>query len=119
MRLTPLTPKKSLNKAYLKEKVSRTDMERFKENLGNFLDGIDENESEEHAKNNVTKFLYDTYYNGKNQINTKGRIDLAIYEDKKPAVCFEAKHPLSSEMGCELDMILWRTFQVPPKFRNR
>ena len=49
-------------------------------------------------KNLVTKFLYDTYYHGKNQINTKGRIDLAIYEDKKPVVIIEAKRPSSSDM---------------------
>jgi adenine-specific DNA-methyltransferase len=55
-------------------------------------------ESEEHVKNNVTNFLYETYYQGKNQINTKGRIDLAIYEDKKPVVIIEAKRPSSPDM---------------------
>ncbi len=95
---TVLTPKQSLNKAYLKEKVTRSNIELFKNNLIQFVDGIDEKESEEYVKNLVTKFLYDTYYNGKNQINTKGRIDLAIYEDKKPVVIIEAKRPLSSDM---------------------
>ena len=95
---TVLTPKQSLNKAYLKEKVTRTNIELFKNNLIQFIDGIDEKESEEYVKNLVTKFLYDTYYNGKNQINTKGRIDLAIYEDKKPVVIIEAKRPTSPDM---------------------
>lgn len=95
---TVLTPKQSLNKAYLKEKVTRTNIELFKKNLVEFLNGINEKESEEYVKNLVTKFLYDTYYNGKNQINTKGRIDLAIYEDKKPVVIIEAKRPSSSDM---------------------
>ena len=95
---TVLTPKQSLNKAYLKEKVARTNIELFKKNLVEFLNGINEKESEEYVKNLVTKFLYDTYYNGKNQINTKGRIDLAIYEDKKPVVIIEAKRPSSPDM---------------------
>lgn len=98
MVLSKLTPKQSLNKAYLKEKVTRASIELFKKNLVEFLNGIDEKESEENAKNLVTKFLYDTYYHGKNKINTKGRIDLAIYESEKPVVIIEAKRPGSSEM---------------------
>jgi adenine-specific DNA-methyltransferase len=94
---TVLTPKQSLNKAYLKEKVTRSNIELFKSHLIQFIDGIDD-ESEEHVKNLVTKFLNDTYYNGKNEINTKGRIDLAIYEDKKPVVIIEAKRPSSPDM---------------------
>lgn len=98
MVLSKLSPKQSLNKAYLKEKVTRANIELFKKNLVEFLNGIDEKESEENAKNIVTKFLYDTYYHGKNKINTKGRIDLAIYEAEKPVVIIEAKRPGSSEM---------------------
>ena len=93
-----LSPNQSLNKAYRKEKVARKDIELFKSKLREFLESINEKESEEHVKNNVTKFLYDTYYQGKNQINTKGRIDLAIYEDKKPVVIIEAKRPNSPDM---------------------
>ncbi len=98
MNYIVVTPKQSLNKAYQKEKVIRKDIESFKIKLSEFLNNINEQESEEHAKNLVTKFLYDTYYNGKNQINTKGRIDLAIYEDKKPVVILEAKRPSSPDM---------------------
>src|SRR6185369_10916936 len=98
MHLIQLTPKQSLNKAYVKEKVTRANIDLFKKNLTEFLDSIDVKESEENAKNPVIKFLYDTYYNGKNKINTKGRIDLAIYEDEKPVVIFEAKLPDSSGM---------------------
>jgi type II restriction/modification system DNA methylase subunit YeeA len=93
-----LSPNQSLNKAYRKEKVARKDIELFKSKLREFLESINEKESEEHVKNNVTKFLYETYYQGKNQINTKGRIDLAIYEDKKPVVIIEAKRPNSPDM---------------------
>lgn len=98
MKLNPVSPNKSINKAYRKEKVGRSDIELFKNNLKEFLAGINEKESEEHVKNNVTNFLYQTYYQGKNQINTKGRIDLAIYEEKKPVVIIEAKRPNSTDM---------------------
>ena len=101
---TFLNPRQSLNKAYRKEKVARVEIELFKKNLKEFIANIDPKESEEHVKNNVTKFLYDTYYNGKNQINTKGRIDLAIYEDKKPVVIIEAKRPSSSDMVSVKDL---------------
>jgi hypothetical protein len=98
MILTPLKPKEALNKAYLKEKVGRAEIELFKKNLLEFLNGIDDKESEEHHKNKATKFLLDTYYHGLNHINTSGSIDLAIYEDKKPVVIIEAKRPGSGDM---------------------
>ena len=98
MKLNAITPNRSINKAYRKEKVGRSDIELFKKNLKEFLASINEKESEEHVKNNVTNFLYQTYYQGKNQINTKGRIDLAIYEEKKPVVIIEAKRPNSTDM---------------------
>lgn len=104
MTLNKITLKQSLNKAYLKEKVTRSSIELFKSNLVEFLNGINEKESEEYAKNLVTKFLYDTYYSGKNKINTKGRIDLAIYEDKKPVVILEAKKPGSPDMVSTTDI---------------
>ncbi len=104
MHITQLTPKQSLNKVYLKEKVTRANIELFKKNLIELFDSINSDESEEYAKNLVTKFLYNTYYNGKNQINTADRIDLAIYEDKKPVVIFEAKLPESSGMVEVLDL---------------
>ena len=104
MDLIQLTPKQSLNKAYLKEKVTRTEIESFKANLVEFLNNVNEKETEEYFKNLVTKFLYDTYYGGKNQINTKGRIDLAIYENSKPVVIIEAKRPGASEMVTQKDL---------------
>lgn len=104
MELTQLTPKQSLNKAYLKEKVTRTEIESFKTNLVEFLNNVNEKETEEYSKNLITKFLNDTYYSGKNQINTKGRIDLAIYENSKPVVIIEAKRPGASEMVSAKDL---------------
>ncbi len=98
MNLLLSKPAQSLNKAFLKEKVTRASISLFKNNLAEFLNNIKEQESEENVKNLVTKFLYDTYYNGKNQINTKGRIDLAIFQDQTPVVIIETKRPASPEM---------------------
>ena len=50
MKLQILSPKQSLNKAYLREKISRSDIELFKKNLAVLLDKINITESEEHHK---------------------------------------------------------------------
>ncbi len=106
--LKSLTPKQSLNKAYLKQKVNRSEFEIFKKNLFHLLNIIDETESEEHLKNQVTEFLNDTFYKNKYYINTKDRKDLVIHnEDKstsKVGVLLEAKRPNNtSEMITKAD----------------
>ncbi|MCL5029921.1 MAG: hypothetical protein M1480_12990 [Bacteroidetes bacterium] len=97
MILKPLTPKQTLNKAYLKEKVLRSDIEKFKSNLLNLLNNIDHEESEENVKNHLKDFLNDTYYKNKYLLNTKGNIDLAVYLENKQessvGVLFEVKKP--------------------------
>ncbi len=76
------TPLKALNKAYRKQPVDRQDIERFKANLNALLKGLNPNETEEHLKNNVITFLNDTWYKDEFAINTKGRTDLVIHNDK-------------------------------------
>jgi len=103
MQLTPLSPRKSLNKAWLKIKPTRSEIENFKKNLICLLDGMDESESEEHNKNDLGDFLKNTFYQPKFYINTKGRNDLVIHTgpDSKSAagVLIEAKKPSNrSEM---------------------
>ncbi|MDA3884951.1 MAG: Eco57I restriction-modification methylase domain-containing protein [Candidatus Delongbacteria bacterium] len=97
MSLNILKPKQALNKAYLKVKPTRDEIELFKKNLLTLLDKIDVKESEEHAKNNVRDFLLDTYYKGSYEINTKERNDLVIHSDKTSkssvSVIIEAKRP--------------------------
>jgi adenine-specific DNA-methyltransferase len=102
MQLTLLSPRKSLNKAYLKVKPSRSEIELFKTNLIKLLDGLDESESEEHVKNDLSDFLKNTFFQ-RFYINTKGRNDLVIHNgpDAKsfPGVLIEAKKPSNkSEM---------------------
>ena len=97
MQLTLLSPRKSLNKAFLKVKPSRSEIELFKKNLSILLDGLDETESEEHNKNDLGDFLKNTFYHPRFYINTKDRTDLVIHNgsDSKsfPAVLIEAKKP--------------------------
>lgn len=44
----PLKPQESLNKAYRRQKVNRTEIESFRTNLSHLLKELNENESEEH-----------------------------------------------------------------------
>ncbi len=97
MKLFPLKPRKALNKAFLKVKPNRIEIERFKSNLIELLDRTNDAESEEFHKNLVTDFLKKTYYDPNHFINTKGRNDLVIHNGDKAkstvGVILEAKKP--------------------------
>ena len=92
-----MKPKKALNKAFLKVKPNRTEIEGFKTNLIQLLDRTNETESEEFHKNLVSDFLKDTYYKLNHFINTKGRNDLVIHNGPESktsvGVIIEAKKP--------------------------
>jgi len=92
-----LKPRKALNKAFLKVKPNRVEIERFKIQLIQLLDRIKDAESEEFHKNLVSDFLKDTYYKQNHYINTKGRNDLVIHNGDKASttvgVIIEAKSP--------------------------
>lgn len=93
----PLTPKESLNKAYKRQKVNRAEIETFRSNLALLLKDLNERESEEHLKNNVMTFLSDTWYKNDHFINTKGKTDFVIHQEKSPkskvGVLTEVKRP--------------------------
>ncbi|MFP9115988.1 Eco57I restriction-modification methylase domain-containing protein, partial [Flavobacterium sp. RHBU_3] len=98
-----LEPRKALNKAFLKIKPNRSNIEAFKNNLIGVLDSINIKESEEFHKNLVSDFLKKTYYDPTYFINTKGRNDLVIHNGKDAkshvGVIIEAKSPSNrSEM---------------------
>ncbi len=92
-----LNPRQSLNKAFLKLKPNRLEIENFKTHLEHLLDGINETESEEFHKNLLGDFLKKTAFDPNHYINTKGRNDLVIHNGAKPAstvgVIIEAKKP--------------------------
>jgi hypothetical protein len=79
MLIKELKPGKALNKAFLKVKPNRTDIERFRANLIYLLDTTNEKETEEFHKNLVSDFLKKTYYDPEYFINTKSRNDLVIH----------------------------------------
>lgn len=97
MEINLLNLRNSINKAYLKVKPNRTQIETFKKNITNLFDQIKESESEEFHKNIISEFLKNTYYSPNNYINTKGRSDLVIHNGKDSnstvGVLFEVKKP--------------------------
>lgn len=102
MKLNVQTPKVALNKAFLKHPSLRSEIENFKANMKTLLTKVEAKESEENKKNHVRDFLLDTYYKGKNEVNTKDRKDLVIHLDKtrdsNVGVIAEAKTPESADM---------------------
>lgn len=103
MEIKILKPRKALNKAFLKVKPNRSEIESFKTNLIQLLDRTNDTESEEFHKNLVSDFLKKTYYEPNHFINTKGRNDLVIHNGNKAkdtvGVIIEAKKPTNkSEM---------------------
>jgi len=97
MKLTIITPGKSLGKAYLKQSLKRDQIELFKANLSRMYERIRTDEHEEHLKNIVSDFLKDTWYKQTNEINTSGRADLVIHNGPTSSasvgVLIEVKRP--------------------------
>jgi hypothetical protein len=97
MELKELKPRNALNKAFLKVKPNRTEIEDFKTNLIQLLDRTNDTESEEFHKNLVIDFLKKTYYDPNHFLNTKGRNDLVIHNGSNSSssvgVIIEAKKP--------------------------
>jgi len=91
------SPKQALNKAFLKQRPLRSEIDLFKKNLIHLLGKIDEIEREENQKNHVRDFLRDTYYKESYEINTKDSKDLVIHLGKtnkdNVGVIIEAKRP--------------------------
>jgi len=97
MEIQILKPRQALNKAFLKVKPTRIEIEGFKANFIQLLDRINDAESEEYHKNLISDFLKKTYYDPNFFINTKGRNDLVINNGAKATssvgVIIEAKKP--------------------------
>lgn len=93
MSKNPKSPFQSLNNTFRRMPVLASDITRFTNHLSSLISNVNENESEEFAKGQLTQFLNACFYQGKNKINTKGRIDLAIYDEKNPVVILECKRP--------------------------
>jgi hypothetical protein len=115
MELKLLKPRIALNKAFLKVKPNRPEIELFKKNLISLIDNIDEFESEEFHKNLVSDFLKNTYYGATHFINTKDRKDLVIHNgasaNSTVGVIIEAKSPANKAEMLRPDNINNKAFQ--------
>jgi adenine-specific DNA-methyltransferase len=115
MEINKLKPRKALNKAFLKVKPNRTEIEGFKTNLIQLLDRTNDTESEEFHKNLVIDFLKKTYYDPNHFINTKGRNDLVIHNGDKAkssvGVIIEAKKPTNKSEMVSTDKLNTKAFQ--------
>ncbi|MGY5848495.1 DUF7149 domain-containing protein [Salegentibacter sp. HM20] len=110
-----LKPRKTLNKAFLKVKPIRSQIEEFKANLIQLLNRTNDTESEEFHKNLVIDFLKKTYYDPNHFINTKGRNDLVIHNGSKAksnvGVIIEAKKPTNRAEMLSKEKINTKAFQ--------
>ncbi|MCC5945643.1 MAG: Eco57I restriction-modification methylase domain-containing protein, partial [Bernardetiaceae bacterium] len=110
-----LTPQFALNKAFLKLKPLRLEIDHFKAQAVQLLDRIKENESEEFHKNLLADFLKKAYYEPKHFINTKGRNDLVVHigeESSTPVgILMEVKKPTSSQEMLKVDAINTKALQ--------
>lgn len=115
MKINRLKPRKALNKAFLKVKPNRTEIESFKTNLIQLLDRTNDTESEEFHKNLVIDFLKKTYYDPNHFINTKGRNDLVIHNGDKAkssvGVILEAKNPTNKSEMVTTEKLNTKAFQ--------
>ena len=115
MQLQRLKVRQGINKAYLKVKPNRTDIDQFKASLIQLIDRTNDVESEEFHKNLVADFLKETYYTPNHFINTKGRNDLVIHNGKDPSssvgVIIEAKKPTNKAEMLNKDNINYKAFQ--------
>lgn len=106
---TRINPRKSLNKAFLKIKPVRKNIEIFKREAIKLINLIDESESEEFHKNLISQFLKDTYYGSDYFINTKGKNDLVIHNgleaNSTVGVILEFKKPTNKSEMIKIDKL--------------
>jgi len=92
-----LSPSKALNTAYRKQRVLRSEIDLFKQELLSFISKIDTEANEETLKSHLRDFLLNSYYRGTHAINAVDRKDLVIYTGPKMTddigVILEVKAP--------------------------
>ena len=68
--------------------VYKDDLSEFKSAIATMIENAQKDDSEEFQKNVIAQFLSTTF---DYECNTRGKADLAIYDDNKPLVLFEVK----------------------------
>ncbi len=110
-----LPPRMAINKAFLKVKPTRLEIDKFKANLLELLEQINSSESEEFHKNLVSNFLNKSGYESNHYINTKGRNDLVVYNGNTAkttvGVIIEAKKPSNKAEMLKENNINVKAFQ--------
>ncbi len=112
------TPSKVLNTSYRKINITRIEINKFKSLLLECLEHIkvsdEKNESEENVKKYIGDFLQKSFYQNY-LINTKDRVDLAIYAGKDAtsaiSVLIEAKRPSNKNEFLKRDDINKKALQ--------
>jgi hypothetical protein len=87
LKLKTIKPSDFINPLLSKKSVEQEKFERFQKNFNELLH-VNKMESEEHQKNAVRDFLTHSF---SYEINTKARIDWAIFKNSKVEVLIEAK----------------------------
>ena len=99
MSIKFISPKKSVNSAFLKIPVSVENMDRFKLSLANLYAKRDLKKDEEYHKNEIQAFLK-KIFNPDYDVQVNRPIDLAIFNGNnttaKPAVIIEMKSPTNA-----------------------
>jgi hypothetical protein len=115
MKTEIFSPRQALNKAFLRVKPSRSQVEKFQTHLVQLLESINETESEEFHKNLLADFLKHSYYSPQHFINTKGRNDLVIHNSKESrdsvGVILEVKKPSNKSEMLRRDKINCKALQ--------
>ncbi len=112
------TPSRVLNPTYRKVNIIRNEINRFKSSLLECLEHIkisdEKNEHEENIKKYIGDFLQKTFYQNY-LINTKDRVDLAIYAGKNAksniSVLIETKRPSNTNEFLKNDNINKKALQ--------
>ena len=100
---TAISIEQTLSKALRSIPIAGTELVRFYELTKAFLHELDASQNEEHNKRLVGKLLEQSFYDGKNAVNSDNTIDLAIFadtvaKDSHPVVLFEVKKATNPEM---------------------
>ena len=93
MQLSIKSPREFINPLLSKRAIDGNSLGKFKQQL-NELFKVNKNETEEHQKNAVRDFLNNAFGY---KINTKDKIDWAIFVDDKIEVIIESKRTLNDK----------------------
>ena len=109
------TIKQALSPFFLRQPPGRDEIELFRKEFTSLLDRINAKESGEFHKNLIKDFLNAVYYKDKHYINTKGKNDLVIHNDKEavsPAgVQIETKNPANKTEMITRENLNVKSFQ--------